>query len=106
MNIALIMHELLVEGGGERQCLCLARALMQQGHAITVYTSAYDAANCFPEICEDLKIVETGRGPFPRLRTWQAVRGYLDMVKLAAAVASRHETWNPHHWPAQWAGCW
>ena len=40
MNIALIMHELLVEGGGERQCVSLARALARQDHQVVVYTSA------------------------------------------------------------------
>jgi glycosyltransferase involved in cell wall biosynthesis len=28
------------------------------------------------------------------------------MVKLAGAVKERHEIWNPHHWPGQWAAVW
>ncbi len=106
MDIALIMHELLVEGGGERQCVSLARALALRGHQITVYTSAYDSSNCFPYICKDLKIVEIGRGRFPRLRKIRFLRGYLDMKRLASAVNRRHEIWNPHHWPAQWGAVW
>jgi glycosyltransferase involved in cell wall biosynthesis len=106
MDIALIMHELLVEGGGERQCVSLARALAVRGHQVTLYTSAYDRANCFPEICKDLKIVEVGRGHFPRMRKARFLRGYLDMKRLAAAVGRRHEIWNPHHWPAQWGAVW
>jgi glycosyltransferase involved in cell wall biosynthesis len=102
MNIALIMHELLVEGGGERQCVSLARALMQQGHEVTVYTSAYDQSNCFQEICSDLKIIEVGRGGLRWLRKPQFIRGYLDMRHLTRSVATGHEIWNPHHWPAQW----
>ncbi|HEV2990301.1 MAG TPA: glycosyltransferase family 4 protein [Candidatus Angelobacter sp.] len=102
MNIALLMHELLVEGGGERQCLSLARALQQQGHQVTVYTSAFDASNCFPEICRELKIIEVGRGHFHRLRKPAFVRGYLDMAHIARTLATGHEIWNPHHWPAQW----
>src|SRR6202008_2434305 len=102
MNVALLMHELLVEGGGERQCLSLARALQQQGHQVTVYTSAYDPPNCFPETCLDLKIVEVGRGHFRGLRKPAFIRGYLDMAHMARVVAARHEIWNPHHWPAQW----
>jgi glycosyltransferase involved in cell wall biosynthesis len=102
MNIAVIMHELLVEGGGERQCLSLARALEQQGHAVTVYTSAYDKLDCFPEICKELTVRDVGRGWLPWLRKPSYVRGYLDMLRLAAAIDSRHEIWNPHHWPAQW----
>jgi glycosyltransferase involved in cell wall biosynthesis len=106
MDIALVMHELLVEGGGERQCVSLARALAARGHEVTLYTSAYDRANCFPEICIDLRIVEVGRGHFPRLRKVRFLRGYLDMKRLASKVDRRHEIWNPHHWPAQWGAVW
>ena len=106
MNIALVMHELLIEGGGERQCVSLARALAHQGHEVVVYTSAYDPANCFPEICQDIRIVEVGRGRWPRLHQPAFLRGYLDMSRLTRMVKERHEIWNPHHWPAQWASVW
>jgi mannosylfructose-phosphate synthase len=106
MNIALIMHELLVEGGGERQCVSLARALAQQGHQVIVYTSAYDPANCFPEICKDITVIEVGRGLWPGLRKPFFLRGYLDMLHLARKVTRKHDIWNPHHWPAQWAAVW
>lgn len=106
MKIALIIHELLVEGGGERQCLSLARALVLQGHDITLYTSAYEPANCFPQICKDLTVKQVGRGCFPRLRRPRFIRGYFDMIKLASAVKENHEVWNPHHWPAQWGAVW
>jgi glycosyltransferase involved in cell wall biosynthesis len=100
------MHELLVEGGGERQCVSLGRALAIQGHQVTLYTSAYDRANCFPEICKDLAIIDVGRGRLPWLRKPKFLRGYLDMKRLASALKSRHEIWNPHHWPAQWGAVW
>jgi len=106
MNIALVMHELLIEGGGERQCVSLARALAAQGHQVTLYTSAYDCTNCFPEICKGLTIVDVGRGGFRWLRKPLFVRGYLDMKRLASAVKTRHEIWNPHHWPAHWGCVW
>src|ERR1700739_2784401 len=106
MNIALIMQELLVEGGGERQCVSLAKELAKQGHQITLYTSAYSQSQCFPEICKDLNIVDVGRGRLSSLRKPLFLRGYLDMKRLAAAVKSKHEIWNPHHWPAQWGAVW
>jgi glycosyltransferase involved in cell wall biosynthesis len=106
MNIALVMHELLIEGGGERQCVSLARALAAQGHQVTLYTSAYDRDNCFPDICKDLRIVDVGRGRLKWLRKPFFIRGYLDMKRLAASVSNRHEIWNPHHWPAQWGSVW
>jgi glycosyltransferase involved in cell wall biosynthesis len=102
MDIALVIHELLVEGGGERLCVCLAEALVRQGHRVVLYTSAYDEANCFPEICKAFTVKAVGRGPFPSLRKPLFLRAYLDMLRLAAAVEERHEIWNPHHWPAQW----
>jgi glycosyltransferase involved in cell wall biosynthesis len=106
MKIALLMHELLVEGGGERQCVSLARALARQRHQVVVYTSAYDPVNCFPEICRDIKVVEVGRGLWPRLRNPAFLRGWLDMRHLARSVHGEHEIWNPHHWPAQWGALW
>jgi glycosyltransferase involved in cell wall biosynthesis len=106
MDIALIIHELLVEGGGERQCVCLAQALAKQGHRVTLYTAAYDRFNCFAEICKDFEIKEVGRGPLRWLQKPLFLRGYLDMLGLAAAVREGHEIWNPHHWPAQWGAVW
>jgi len=106
VKIALLIHELLVNGGGERQCVCLARALARQGHTVTVFTCAYDMANCFPEICRDLTIKVVGRGAIPSLRNPWLIRGYLDMRHLAAFINEEHDIWNPHHWPAQWGGVW
>ncbi len=106
MNIALIMHELLVEGGGERQCVSLARALAIRGHQVTLYTSAYDRSHCFPDICKGLTVIDVGRGALSWLRKPLFVRGHLDMKRLVAAVDRRHEIWNPHHWPAQWGAVW
>jgi glycosyltransferase involved in cell wall biosynthesis len=106
MRIALMMHELLVEGGGERQCVCLAQALVRRGHEVVIYTSDYDGANCFPEICSGLKIRNVGRGAWPSMRKLPFIRAYLDMSWLARAVDENHEIWNPHHWPAQWGALW
>lgn len=106
MDIAVIIHELVAEGGGERQCLCLARALAQRGHKVTLYTCQYDRQKCFPDICKDLAVNDVGRGLFPRLRRPLFLRGYLDMLHLAASVNETHEIWNPHHWPGQWAAVW
>lgn len=106
VNIALIIHELLVEGGGERLIVCLARALSRQGHNVTIYTSAYDRARCFPEICKDIKIIEIGRGRLPWLRKPSFFRGYLDLRRLASRIDYKHEIWNAHHWPGQWAAVW
>jgi mannosylfructose-phosphate synthase len=106
MDIALIIHELLIEGGGERQCVCLAQALARQGHTVILYTSAYDRANCFPEICKSFTVKEVGRGAWAWIRKPLFIRGYLDMLRLSARIEARHQIWNPHHWPAQWGAVW
>jgi len=106
MRISLIIHELLVEGGGERQCLCLAQALTKRGHEVILYTSVYDRANCFPEICKDVRIEVTGRGILPWLRSPFFLRGYFDMRRMASSIKEPTEIWNPHHWPAQWGALW
>src|SRR5258708_2003199 len=106
INIAVIMHELLVEGGGERQCVSLARALMEQGHSVTVYTSAYNQANCFPDVCKGLGVIDVGGGWLRGLKKPFFVRGFLDMLRLRKAVNTRYQIWNPHHWPAQWGAVW
>lgn len=100
------MHELLVEGGGERQCVSLARELARQGHQIVLYTSAYDPPNCFPQVCKNVKVINVGRGRLSWLRKPRVIRGYLDMVRLAATVNTTHQVWHPHHWPAQWGAVW
>jgi glycosyltransferase involved in cell wall biosynthesis len=102
MKIAIIIHELENQGGGERQCLALAEALIRRGHLVTVFTSVYKA-NCYPEICSNLNIKVIGRGPLRYLRKPFVLRGYLDMLRLSASVHEQYDIWNPHHWPAQWA---
>jgi glycosyltransferase involved in cell wall biosynthesis len=106
VDIALIIHELLVEGGGERQCVCLAQALARRGHKVTLYTSAYDRTNCFPDICKDFDVKNVGRGALGWIKKPLPVRGYLDMRRIASVVEQKHEIWNPHHWPAQWGALW
>jgi len=106
MDIGLIIHELRVEGGGERLCVCLAEALLQRGHDVVIYTSAYDRSACFPEVCKTLRIKEIGRGVFPWIRRPLFIRGYLDMLRMAKRVDKGHDIWNPHHWPAQWGAAW
>ncbi len=106
MKIAVIIHELLVEGGGERQCIALAQALRKQGHQVTVFTCSHDASHCFPEDCKDLDIRQVDRGIWPSLSKPRFLRGYLDMKRLVASITDKYDVWNPHHWPAQWAALW
>jgi glycosyltransferase involved in cell wall biosynthesis len=103
LKIALLIHELLVEGGTERQCVALARSLTEQGHDVALYTCAYDRERCYREICEGLDVRVAGRGRFPRLKKPEVLRRYLDMRKLASCIQEGFDVWNPHHWPPHWA---
>ena len=103
MKIALLIHELVAEGGTERQCVSLARGLAEQGHEVALYTCAYDRERCYREIGEVLDVRVTGRGWFPRLRKPEFLRRYLDMRKLASNIREGYDVWNPHHWPPHWA---
>jgi glycosyltransferase involved in cell wall biosynthesis len=105
VKIALLIHELETQGGGERQCVALARELQRAGHDVSLFTSAYDP-NCYAQICSELKIRVTGRGWFPRLGKSAYLRRFLDMWQMLAAINEAHDIWNPHHWPAHWAAVW
>ncbi len=48
MKIGIILRELLVSGGGERQALMLAKEFIRRGHDVTVYATSYDKEKCFP----------------------------------------------------------
>lgn len=97
---------MLVQGGGERQCLALSRALSREGHEVSIYTSAYNREACYPEICAKLNVHVVGRGPLSFLSRPRFLRRFLDMHTLAKTIQEPHEIWNPHHWPAHWASVW
>ena len=105
MKIGITIHELVNEGGGERQCMALARGLRRLGHDVTLYTSVYDP-HCFAEIGREIKVVEVGRGALSGLPLPLFARGYFDMRRMATAVREHQDIWNPHHWPAQWGAVW
>lgn len=42
MKAALLIPELIKEGGGELQCVSLASEMQKMGHRVTIFTSEYD----------------------------------------------------------------
>src|SRR5215472_7063104 len=105
VKIAILIHELENQGGGERQCVALARELHRSGHIVTLYTSAYDGS-CYEKICSELHVQVTGRGWFPNFRRSAYLRRFLDMRRMASFINEPHDIWNPHHWPPHWASVW
>jgi hypothetical protein len=50
MKIGIVVWNLDVSGGTEKQALELAVHLQKAGHDIEVYTSFYDKRKCFPDL--------------------------------------------------------
>ncbi len=102
-KIAVLLPELVAQGGGDRQALHLARELQDMGHRVSIYTPVYDR-RCYPQFCKGLDIVVTGRHPLSRLPLPSGrLRAWLDMRHLAARVPPGCDVLNPHYWPPHWA---
>lgn len=56
MKIALVIWDLSVSGGAQRQALELAYQLQRQKHAVTVYAYTFDPEACYPELTKKLNI--------------------------------------------------
>ena len=105
MRIAILIAELLVEGGGERQAVHLAAELQELGHEAVIFTTAWAAESCYPSLRRRVRVVESGRHPLNRLPLLlpARLRGLLDMRHLARSVDEGFDVLNPHAWPAHWA---
>ena len=104
MRIAILIAELIQQGGGERQAVYLARELQDMGHEVVLYTTAHDPQRCYPEVCAQLRVVVTGRHPVARLPVpSRRLRDYLNMRHLARYLRGPFDVLNPHHWPPHWA---
>ncbi|MES2953214.1 MAG: glycosyltransferase family 4 protein [Patescibacteria group bacterium] len=57
MRIGIIFECLEIAGGGERQAIMLARALLEQGDEVTLYTLSVNCERCFPSDIASLRIV-------------------------------------------------
>jgi glycosyltransferase involved in cell wall biosynthesis len=107
MRIAILVSELRVQGGGDRQAIYLARELQEMGHEVTIFTPAYDRERCYPEACSRLHIVVTGVHPLACLPIpSRRVKDYFNMLRLAKAIDGPFDVINPHHWPPHWAAVW
>jgi glycosyltransferase involved in cell wall biosynthesis len=56
MRIAIVVWELDVRGGTQRQALELAVNLQDMGHEIVVYCNTFDRKKCYEDLCKNLKI--------------------------------------------------
>lgn len=56
MNIAILVWELNIKGGTQRQALELAFSLQNQGHTVDVYCYTYNKGKSYQDLCEKLSI--------------------------------------------------
>lgn len=56
MRIAILIWELTIKGGTQRQALELALSLQNKGHAVDVYCYAYDKKETYNDLCDKLTI--------------------------------------------------
>lgn len=77
MKIGILLWELDIAGGTQRQALCLARELSHMGDDVTVYCLKADPGKCYPEIMSSLRVEvlkdrvgynEAATGPIPPFR--------------------------------------
>ncbi len=56
MKIGILLRELDVSGGTQRQAICLARELQRLGDEVTVFGVQVDVGRCFPDLIEGLTV--------------------------------------------------
>lgn len=56
MKIGILVWQLDIKGGTQRQALELARFLSKSGHRIVVYAYVFDREQCYAHLCEGLSI--------------------------------------------------
>ncbi len=105
MRVAVLISELVREGGAERQALCLSRELQRMGHEVVVYTLAHNPSSCYRDLASELEIVSVGRHSLRgrTVRIPNRILLYVEMRRLAEAVGVRFDVLNAHAWPAHWA---
>ncbi|MFA5059050.1 MAG: glycosyltransferase family 4 protein [Candidatus Omnitrophota bacterium] len=56
MKIGILIWQLDIKGGTQRQALELARNLLRDGHKVIIYTYIFDKERSYPGLCEGLDI--------------------------------------------------
>jgi glycosyltransferase involved in cell wall biosynthesis len=56
MKVAIVIWNLSISGGAQRQCLELARYISERGHEVKIYCAYLDLERCYPKIIKDLKV--------------------------------------------------
>jgi glycosyltransferase involved in cell wall biosynthesis len=91
MRISLLTVDLVVNGGGPKQLLYLAKWLQEFGHQVTVYSYRYNPSRCYPNLTSslDIRCVE-------RLRPdWRQDKGHVPSHSLLRGAKRQFcESWG------------
>lgn len=68
MKIAILVLDLTVSGGTQRQSLELANYLVKKGHVVKIYCRDVDKKNCYPELLENLDIHSLNVPPLSKIK--------------------------------------
>ncbi len=112
LKIAILFDDLTINGGGQRQLLCLARELTKLGHRVTVFAPKYDPSACYPDLCRDLdiraaRVVE--RGSKEECQNWisrggsRAYQYFIEPRLITQLLNERFDILNPHERPVHLA---
>lgn len=89
MKIALIVWELNITGGTQRQALELAVNLQKLGHTVDVFCYAYHPEKCYPALCHELNIISMDRTESPARRR-SASRWHIPIIGPILTLASKY----------------
>lgn len=70
-HIAIIVWDLSVSGGTQRQALELAQQLLRMGASVDVYTHHLDRKLCYPSLLRGLRILEIDSSADRRAKGWR-----------------------------------
>jgi glycosyltransferase involved in cell wall biosynthesis len=91
MRISLLTVDLVINGGGPRQLLYLAKWLQEFGHQVTIHAYRYNPARCYPNLTAllDIRCVE-------RLdRDWRHDKGHVPSHNpILGAKRQFYESWR------------
>lgn len=79
MKIAILVWDLNITGGTQRQALELALNLQKLGHTVDVYCYVYDKNKCYTTLCDALNIISVKPGA--QLQKTKNVKGERLIIK-------------------------
>lgn len=106
MRISLLIVDLIVNGGSQRQLLQLGKWLQEFGHTVTIYAYRYSPTGCYPELTRSLDVRYVKRcdphslpkNPYAMHRRLLlgTKRHLYESWKLAQLIRQPGDVLNPH----------